>query len=203
MSKYITPEDFRSADTLPSGPVSAWPRERHEELLGRAAEERSTGTGGRMKTTNRIRRPDLFKYEQQREIRERVNMMKQGVQASDPVYEHEGEIISSNSMIDLDGKPSDKPLRDNVKLGGAKREEPKVKASLGQMAKGLAATAINAARNGGVSAEIRDERIKTCEGCPAFNKKQRRCSECGCFMDAKTWIKAPKAELCPLNKWAR
>ena len=206
MANVITPEDFRSAGELPQGPVSAWPRERHEQLLGRAAEEKTKRVGGHMKTTNRIRRPDLFKYESQKEIRERINMMQQGVEPGTPVYEHEGEVISNNSMIDLDGERSDKTLAENLTVevsAPANLPEPKVKASLGQMAKGFAQTAISAAKNGGVSKEIREERIKTCEGCPFFNSKQRRCTECGCFMDAKTWVKAPKAELCPKDRWLR
>ena len=78
----------------------------------------------------------------------------------------------------------------------------KVKASLGDMAKNLAKTN-QTALNGKVSKEIREERYDTCKNCPAFIEGSKRCSECGCFMEAKTWLKADPDELCPLKKWSR
>jgi len=79
----------------------------------------------------------------------------------------------------------------------------KVKAGAGKMAGGLLKTAGQAMRHGKVSEVIRNERYETCKACPAFIEDSKRCSECGCFMEAKTWVGgAPKA-LCPLKKWER
>jgi hypothetical protein len=85
----------------------------------------------------------------------------------------------------------------------ASQGKPAVKASVGQMAKGLARTAGQAIRFGKVSAEVREERYDTCKACPAFNPDSKRCSECGCFMEAKTWIGGDAKKLCPLKKWSR
>lgn len=79
----------------------------------------------------------------------------------------------------------------------------KVRASATSMAKGLLKTAGQAAFHGRVSKEIREERYNTCKGCPAFIAKSKRCSECGCFMEAKTWVGGNKDSLCPLKKWSR
>ena len=78
----------------------------------------------------------------------------------------------------------------------------RVKASTGKMAKGLLKTAGMALRHGKVSEEIRNERYNTCKACPAFLPDSKRCSECGCFMEAKTWIGGDKSLLCPLDKWS-
>jgi len=82
-------------------------------------------------------------------------------------------------------------------------EAPKVKASGGQMVKGLAQNVGRAIFNGKVTKAIRDERYDTCKACPAFIEKSKRCSECGCFMEAKTWLSGDKSMLCPLNKWSK
>lgn len=97
------------------------------------------------------------------------------------------------------------PQERNVKLLDIahKREQPGVKASKADMAKGLIRTAGQAMRHGRVSAEIRNERYETCKACPAFNSDSKRCSECGCFMEAKTWVGGDKNLLCPLKKWSR
>jgi len=79
----------------------------------------------------------------------------------------------------------------------------KVNASKLKMLKGLASTASQALRGGRVSSEIREERWKTCQSCPALVKKSKRCSECGCFMEAKTWVNGNAKALCPLQKWDR
>lgn len=79
----------------------------------------------------------------------------------------------------------------------------KVNASAGKMATGLLRTAGQAIRHGKVSAEIREERYDTCKACPAFIEDSKRCSECGCFMEAKTWVGGDKNVLCPLKKWSR
>lgn len=79
----------------------------------------------------------------------------------------------------------------------------KVRASTGQMAKGLLRTAGQAILHGKVSAEIREERYQTCKGCPSFIEDSKRCSECGCFMQAKTWVGGDPDVLCPKRKWSR
>ncbi|MAH29348.1 MAG: hypothetical protein CL959_01530 [Euryarchaeota archaeon] len=80
-------------------------------------------------------------------------------------------------------------------------ESPSVKASLGQMAGSLGRVAMQGIRNGRVSAEVREERYAICNHCPAFRKQDKRCSECGCFMEAKTWVGGDPDQLCPLQKW--
>ena len=87
-----------------------------------------------------------------------------------------------------------------LKTGSAPKQT--VKASVGDMAKGLVKVAGQAVRNGRVSEEIRNERYDTCKGCPAFIKDSKRCSECGCFMESKTWIGGDPNTLCPLKKWS-
>lgn len=82
-------------------------------------------------------------------------------------------------------------------------KSPKVKASAGKMAKGLFKTAGQAIRHGKVSAEVREERYNTCKACPAFNPESKRCSDCGCFMEAKTWVGGNPDMLCPQKKWSR
>ena len=81
------------------------------------------------------------------------------------------------------------------------KPQPKIKASLGQMAKGLAKNTVAAIKGGRVDPVTRQDRYDTCLKCPAFNHDEKRCSECGCYMVAKTWINADKEDLCPLNKW--
>jgi len=125
-------EEFRSAGVLPTGPVSAWPQRRNEELLQ---------------------------------------------------VEH--------------------TLDDSTVISTQSSYKPRVKASAGKMAKGLLQTAGYAIRNGKVTQEIRDERYDTCKNCPFFIEDSKRCSECGCFMEAKTWVNGPKEALCPKNRWSR
>jgi hypothetical protein len=79
----------------------------------------------------------------------------------------------------------------------------KVNASVGKMARGFVKTAGQALRKGGVAKEIRDERYDTCKSCEFFVKESKRCSECGCFMEAKTWIGGDPKQLCPKKKWVR
>lgn len=80
---------------------------------------------------------------------------------------------------------------------------PSVKASIGKMATGLMKTAGQAILHGKVSAEIREERYNTCKACPFFVKDSKRCSDCGCFMEAKTWVGGNPDMLCPQKKWER
>ena len=140
-------EELKSAGVYPTGPVSAWPQERHERLMAEAQE--------------RLR----ARYE--------ANPVKGIVHRTLPAKES-GQ------------RPAD------VKMPG-----------IGKMAKGLVTTAGQAITNGKVSREIRDERYATCQACPSFNPESKRCGECGCFMQAKTWIAGNKSMLCPLDKWDR
>ena len=89
------------------------------------------------------------------------------------------------------------------KLLEFKGAQPSMKADAKTMAGGLLRTAGQALRHGKVSAEIRNERYDTCKACPAFNNDSKRCSECGCFMEAKTWVGGNPDSLCPLKRWER
>ena len=82
------------------------------------------------------------------------------------------------------------------------KQAEKVEASVGKMAGGLLKTAGQALFNGKVSAEIREERYDTCKACPFFVRDSKRCSDCGCFMEAKTWINGDPDIMCPKKLWA-
>jgi hypothetical protein len=84
-----------------------------------------------------------------------------------------------------------------------KEHATKVTAGIGKMAAGLVKTAGQALVHGKVSGVIREERYDVCKSCPAFVEKTKRCSECGCFMEAKTWVGGDPGLLCPLKKWER
>lgn len=86
---------------------------------------------------------------------------------------------------------------------GSVRKATQVKAGLGSMAKGLVKTAASAIQYGKVSSEIREERYDTCKACPLFVEDSKRCSDCGCFMEAKTWVGGDPKILCPQKKWSR
>jgi hypothetical protein len=122
----VLEEELACDGVYPSGPVSGWPKERHDELMALAAKG----------------------YESQVEPTER----RKGV---------------------------------------------------GRLAKGLMKTAGQALRNGKISAEIREERYDTCKACPAFDSSSKRCNDCGCFMEAKTWVGGDPNMLCPQKKWSR
>ena len=79
----------------------------------------------------------------------------------------------------------------------------KINASVGKMASGLIKTAGQALKHGRVTKEIREERYDTCKGCEFFVKETKRCSECGCYMEAKSWIGGNPNGLCPKKKWVR
>ena len=83
------------------------------------------------------------------------------------------------------------------------KSSPRVSASAGKMAKGLLKTAGQAMRHGKVSKEVREERYDTCKACPFFLEDSKRCSDCGCFMEAKTWVGGDPDMLCPQKKWSR
>ena len=88
-------------------------------------------------------------------------------------------------------------------LGKPTKHATTVKASAGKMATGLLKTAGQALMHGKVSEEIRNERYDTCKACPFFVEDSKRCSECGCFMEAKTWVGGDPNALCPKQKWSR
>jgi len=95
------------------------------------------------------------------------------------------------------------PQERNDRLMQMAGRPKKVQASVGQMAGGLLKTAKQAVRHGKVSSEIREERYDTCKACPFFNPDSKRCLDCGCFMEAKTWIGGDPNTLCPKKKWKR
>ena len=49
-----------------------------------------------------------------------------------------------------------------------------------------------------VTDEVKQARLKTCEGCPAFDQQLRRCNLCGCFMDLKAGL---ARSTCPAGNW--
>ena len=46
--------------------------------------------------------------------------------------------------------------------------------------------------------EVANERYSICQECPLFNKTTKTCTECGCFMAAKTKL---ALAVCPVGKW--
>lgn len=74
----------------------------------------------------------------------------------------------------------------------------KIKASLGDMAAGMLRTTVQVMRKGKLDQESRDARYSKCLDCDSFIKSSKRCAECGCFMQAKTWV---AGAVCPLGKW--
>jgi hypothetical protein len=72
-----------------------------------------------------------------------------------------------------------------------------------QMLRGMASVAGQAIQHGRVSEQIREERYSTCKACPFFIEESKRCSECGCFMEAKTWVGGDPNGLCPKQRWER
>lgn len=47
-------------------------------------------------------------------------------------------------------------------------------------------------------AEEAARRLNICKTCPFFRASDERCSQCGCFLSAKTYL---RAEHCPIGKW--
>lgn len=88
---------------------------------------------------------------------------------------------------------------ERLKEEGAK----KMRTRNAKLAKNLVKTAGQVLRHGRVNAEIRNERYETCRTCPAFIADSKRCSECGCLMEAKTWVGGNPDQICPLKKWSR
>lgn len=50
------------------------------------------------------------------------------------------------------------------------------------------------------SKSVRQKRTAICVRCVHYDLKAKRCTQCGCFQDAKVWVAAAK---CPLDppKW--
>jgi len=75
---------------------------------------------------------------------------------------------------------------------------------MSDQAKNMMELAIKMAKqavNGGpikVPAETKQERLKICEECPSFEPHERRCKECGCYMELKASFTDSS---CPLEKW--
>ena len=132
-------EEFRSGGVLPTGPVSAWPKSRNEEIEAREEERKA------------MARAKAAEF-----------------QALAP-----------------------------------EERATKVKAGLPQQAGGLLKNTQALFRGGTVSKEIRNERYDMCKACPSFIEASKRCADCGCFMEAKTWINDKPKNLCPKNKWVR
>ena len=84
---------------------------------------------------------------------------------------------------------------------GRVKHATEVKPGMRQMAGGLINAGRQAIINGKVDSQSREERMETCRQCPAFIEASKRCSECGCFMEAKAWIAGNPDMLCPLKKW--
>lgn len=134
-------EALKSADTYPTGPVSAWPKERKREVLA---------------------------------IYESIHGATPG----------ESEGASAEALQKIDPHKT-------------------IKANRRQMAGNLMRVAGQAIRHGKVSSEVREERYDTCKACPFFNAESKRCNDCGCFMEAKTWVGGDPKMLCPQEKWSR
>lgn len=49
-----------------------------------------------------------------------------------------------------------------------------------------------------VDDSIAKNRLEICKACPELIKLTTQCKKCGCFMTAKTKLKAAQ---CPLGKW--
>jgi hypothetical protein len=51
-----------------------------------------------------------------------------------------------------------------------------------------------------VSYEEYKERLQVCQVCPFLHHKERRCTDCGCWVDTKARF---KSEDCPQNYWRK
>lgn len=46
--------------------------------------------------------------------------------------------------------------------------------------------------------DLIEYRLEICNKCPFFNKRLKKCRQCGCFMSLKTTLKSAK---CPVGHW--
>ncbi|ADF42390.1 RNA polymerase-like protein [Synechococcus phage S-CBS2] len=118
-----------------------------------------------------------------------------------PRDRHEKLMAGLPSVVNADGTVD--TFMPELASGGRVTHAKKVNAGIGKMARGLVRNAGQAIMHGKVSEEIRNERYDTCKACPFFVEGSKRCSECGCFMEAKTWIGGDPNALCPKQKWSR
>jgi hypothetical protein len=51
-----------------------------------------------------------------------------------------------------------------------------------------------------VTEDVYNTRMATCTACEFFRKEDKRCTQCGCFMEAKTRLKNVE---CPIHKWGK
>lgn len=49
-----------------------------------------------------------------------------------------------------------------------------------------------------VNENVKEERLSVCRECPAYDASQKRCKECGCFLEHKAKF---AVDSCPLGKW--
>lgn len=49
-----------------------------------------------------------------------------------------------------------------------------------------------------VSEDVYNSRMSICNSCEFFRAEDKRCSQCGCFMETKTRF---KKTYCPIHKW--
>lgn len=76
--------------------------------------------------------------------------------------------------------------------------------SFKDMMKNLAGTmkdvAVGAVQGQGVFVDepTYERRMSLCHGCEFFIQDDKRCTKCGCFMEAKTRL---KKAFCPVHKW--
>jgi hypothetical protein len=63
--------------------------------------------------------------------------------------------------------------------------------SIGEIAKGKSMF---------VESSVQSTRMAICHACPDFNANTTQCKKCGCFMSAKTRLKASS---CPVSKWGK
>ena len=118
-----------------------------------------------------------------------------GVLPTGPIspYPRDREI---RSMASFTNRTADKKRDRPMKPG-------RVKATAGEMLTGAIKTAGQAIKNGSVDPDVRAERLETCYNCPHFIEDSKRCSLCGCFMKAKSWVNGNPNTLCPAKKWVR
>jgi hypothetical protein len=96
-----------------------------------------------------------------------------------------------------------KERHDEITAKYSAKSQQKPTPTIGSMARGIVKTGAQAIRHGKVSSEIREERYDTCKQCPFFDAESKRCTDCGCFMEAKTWVGGDPDQLCPQKKWSR
>jgi hypothetical protein len=66
---------------------------------------------------------------------------------------------------------------------------------LAQAAEEKAVELINVVK---IDEEIRNARLDLCLSCEHLFQPTENCKKCGCFVQAKTWLKSAS---CPIKKW--